>query len=231
MKAKIIILACSFLCATTFTSCDLNFLETILGNSTLTVSESSAPTFYADSTDVHFSSCINDWADLDSISSYMMIAAKIDLQSSDIIETPYMATAFNDTVPQSYTIECPLVLDSFVNFNVSKLLNAIEGHNLFVLAASDTCWYVGYNGTITFDQYPAVGLSMNCDFNNVQAYYITQSDIDYLEELIEAVKDGDITATETFRTLTVDNLFEHVTFNGAAMSRRCPVGSIIESIQ
>ncbi len=232
MKAKIIILACSLLGAISFTSCeDFGFLETILGSADLTVSESSAENFYTDSTAVHFSSCINDCINSDSLFSYMMLAASIDLQSNEVVETPYLAIAFSDTIPQTYAIECPLTIDSFATFNAGKLLNTIEGHNLFVVAASDTCWYVGYEGTAEFDVFPSTGLTMKASFDNVKAYYVTQSTVDYLADLVERVTDGDVNAITEFATLTLDNLFAHVTFNGTATSRRAPVAGMIESIE
>ncbi len=232
MKSKIIVLACSLLAAISFSSCeDFGFLETILGSSNLTVSESSAPTFYTDSTEVHFSSCINDCVDTDSLFSYMMIAAAIDLQSSEVVEAPYLAVAFRDTVPQTYTIECPLTIDSFATFNAGKLLNTIEGHNLFVMAASDTCWYVGYEGTAEFDAFPASGMTMDATFTNVKAYYVTQSTVEYLEDLVERMNNFEQDAIDEFSSLTLDNLFAHVTFNGSAHSRRAPLAGIVSSIE
>ncbi len=230
MRSKIILLACALLGGTAFTACE-GIFDDLIGHGEFTISETEGENFYADSTTIDFASSISDCMVDDSAATYSnILLAALNLQSSDIIEEPYIAASLTDTLLQSYTIDCHLDLQGFAEFDAGVLLNTVMGHNMFILAGADTCWYIGYDGTVEIEDFPNYGYLMKCKFSDVKAYYITESKINYLKDLQRAIANGDTEALATWNSITVEEFFSHATFNGYTKSRRFPVADIVKSL-
>lgn len=233
MKTKVYTLLCAITCMTLFASCDTNFLGDLLGHSSLTIHDPSSSTYYADSTKIEFSSSLTDCVTASDSASWSNLAlcANIDLTLSSTIDPPYLGIATTDTLCHSYTVNNAFYFNNITDFNPEMLLSTNTGKNVFLLAASDTCWYVGYAGTIAIDTFPAYGSLMEGTMNQVQARYITQSQLDYLEDLTTRAEQMDRAAITALAALDTNTYFKTVTFDGSFSSRRYTISTLVESLQ
>lgn len=223
----------AIVCLLVFSSCDTNFLTQLLGNASVTISDPTSSTYYGDSTKIEFSSSLTDIVAADSNVAWSNLAlcANIDLTTANAITPPYLGITTTDTACQSYAVVCPVSFDSLAGFNAEGLLSHSCGHNLFVLAASDTCWYLGRSGNIVISSFPAYGNLMEGTLNQVQAFYITQSKLDYLTDLTNRAGQMDTAAISALASLDTNTFFKTVTFNGSFSSRRSAISTLVQSLK
>lgn len=206
-------------CLFSLSSCDgIEFINSViedglLGNSTVFITSD------GDNVDtLAFTSSVSDdfSKTVDDITSVATIdlSANVDLTSNDLA-FPFMAFQFADTTTGTYTLDHLITIERLYHFNFDTLSNILagpSGTNLIVIAMSDTAWYISDAGTITVNTYPEVGFMMEGALNNVSAYYITQGDIDRLNDAIDN------------ETIVSPNDFIHpVTLNGSFSSRRAAI--------
>ena len=141
MKRKIYSLVGAIVCIAMFSACDPSWFGEILGSANLTVSNSSAETAYADSSDVKFSSSVVDYVQTGDTINNIFICANIDLMDANVVVEPYCGFQLTDTVCRTYPIALPLTLSDFNTFDAGQLLTALGDTNIFVMAASDSAWY------------------------------------------------------------------------------------------
>lgn len=233
MRKTFYSLVCAAACLLTLTSCDPTFLDELLGNATLTISDPTSSTYYADSTEISFSSSLTDRLTAEDSASWsnLALSANIDLTMSSSIAPPYLGIATTDTLCHSYAVTSPFYFSNLASFNADQLLSSTSSDNLFVLAASDTCWYIGYAGTITIDSFPAYGSLMQGTVSQVQARYITQSKLDYVTDLMDRAEQMDAEAITALAALDTNTYFQTVTFNGSFASRRYTINALVQSLQ
>lgn len=204
----------------------------LLGNVELTVS-STQPTFYDTQDTVKFSSSIGGEWIKEGNPNILALAANINLTEANVLPYPYLGVLVNDSAVGTYTVSDALVsLEDVINLNINELLTNSDGKNLFVIAATDTCWYLPKSGTINVTSMPKYGGEIAATFNNVQAYYITESMLDYVRDLFNQVATGDITAAQTLAQLQANptSIAPVVTFNGTMASRRITVSTLLNML-
>lgn len=215
---KLRMAACALACMMTLVACDP---ELISGTATLTVSNSSAATFYEDGAEVSLTSSVNDCylADSGKVNN-IILSANMDLANTNKVAEPYMGISLNDTAVQSYTINNVVTTDIIRSLTVSGILTQLSDANLLVVAPNDTCFYVSKAGSITLNEFPAYGSMVSGTCNNVTAYFITVSQV----EALRAMSDAEIA------NVNLDNYFATVTLNGEFNSRRLQVADLIEDM-
>lgn len=186
--------------------------------------------YYGDNDTIEFASTLCD--EMDTIVSVngeikeyvgtLDLFANIDLSADGAtLRYPFMGFQISDSTTGTYTMTDVLTPERLRNFKFDSIADIVfnpSGFNVMVIAVSDTSWYVTYGGTITITQYPALsGQKMKGTFNNVQAYYFTESDVEGVQEhLNDANFDLGVYFTKT------------ATINGEFKSKRWP--SIIKAI-
>lgn len=162
------------------------------------------------------SSVVDNFAIVDSATETSTIAtidfsAQVDLSKAELT-FPFMVYQVSDTTTGSYTINELLTVDRLRNFNFDTLASIIRspsGFNFVIIALSDTSWYISNSGAISISEYPAVGYTVKGTFNNVGAYYLSQSDIDRIND---AIDNGQM--------INTDDYLHQVTITGSFSSRR-----------
>ena len=206
-------------CLFSMASCDgVEFINSViedglLGNSTVYITNEAGDVdtlAFTSSVADDFSKTVNDITSVATID----LSANVDLTSNDLA-FPFMAFQFADTTTGSYALDHLLTVERLYHFNfdtLSSILAGPSGTNLIVIAMSDTAWYISDAGNINVSAYPAVGFMLEGTLNNVSAYYITQSNIDRLNQ---AIDNG---------TMVSPNEFIHpVTMSGNFSSRRAAI--------
>ena len=121
----------------------------------------------------------------------------------------------------SYNVDQVLTQELLYNFNfdtLAKIIRDPAGFNIVAIAVSDTAWYISNTGSIVLSNYPSVGHELEGSFNNVGAYYFTESDVDRLNEAIE-----------NGAAFNMADYFHPVTITGTFTSRRANlIHSLIE---
>lgn len=166
------------------------------------------------------SSVVDNFTIVDDASETSTIAtidfcAQVDL-SNAALAFPFMAFQVSDTATGSYTVNEFLTTERLRNFNFDTLASIIRspaGFNLVVIALSDTAWYISNSGAINISEFPAVGYTVKGTFNNVKAYYVTQSDIDRINDDM----------MNTGQMIDLDGYLPQVTLTGSFSSRRTTI--------
>ena len=221
MKKRIIFSALAA-CAILFSACDTTIIsdaidEGFLGDADVVITGGG---YYGNDT-VHFeSSIVNGFYLEDSMTSIVAtidFCANVDLVTAELA-FPFLGFQINDTTSGVYQMSEILTVDRLRNFNFDSLAILLRqpcSYNLMVIAVSDTSWYVSNSGSLTVNSYPIVGLMMEGSFVNVGAYYFTQSDVERLNDNMDA----ELTAG----TFDLTNYFHPVTINGTYSSRRTTI--------
>ena len=220
-------------CTTIFSSCSPEeILDKLFGEIQFTVSESTEETAYANNEIVKFKSSLTDMASLDSNSlNNIYIGATIELTQADAVIAPYCGFQLVDTVATRYPISLPISIEEFAQFNAENILTSMMDTNVFIMAVNDTSWYVGYDGTIIVEEYPNYGYLATGSFEDIKAFYITKTDVDYIKDLVNRSMEGDIEAIDLLATLTPNNIFPSITLNGSYSSRRANISGLLESLR
>ena len=235
MKNKLYSFVCALVCLTMFCSCDpTSVLDDLLGEMTLTVANcNSDKNPYRVGDTINFKSSIVDETDLisaDSINT-IFLGANIELSQAEVLTTPYCGFQLKDTIAKSYPITISIdSISDIANLKPDSLLTSIGNDNVFIMPVSDTAWFIGYDGTITLNDYPEYGHLAEGNFDSVKAYYITNYAINYITDLVNRAANLDMDATTELQSLTLETAFATVTFNGSFASRRANIATIIESL-
>ena len=156
-------------------------MEGLLGSATIVVDKDGVS-----DTTKYTSSIVDAFSKIDSLETEYKasvgLCANVNLTESNAsLQFPFMYFRLNDTVTGNYQFDTILSMDLLLNLNfetMSQILADPYGDNMILVAESDTAWYLSHAGSLTISQYPSVGHFVECSFNNVEAFYITQSGID-----------------------------------------------------
>lgn len=220
-----------------FTSCDpdemFDIVDEISGSVSLTITCPGVENTYTDGQIITFTSCVAD-AFMDSINQLhnVCLAANVSLADADLtIGAPYMGFQVNDSVAGTYQIENIITKENIINFTPVEFIDNKTGSNTFALVSTDTTCYIAKSGSINITAYNGYGQLVEGRLDNVVAYYITLSKVEYLANLYDAATSGDASAIATLATINLDTYFDQVTFNGNFSSRRMAVSRLLESLK
>lgn len=226
-----LIAGCSF-----FASCGLDeFFHEVVGNATLSVTESDNEDMFAKGSEISFSSCVTDMLlvnDTIKTPATIYLGAKINLlQAMGLTEPPYMVLKLQDTIPGIYSITNQITMENVMNINTEEILNNFADANIFALYSNDTVLCVAKSGEAEILTYEKAGKLCNTNLKNVVCYCITPSKVEYLKGLQDAAEDGDMAASQELNSVDFDTLFPTITLNGEVNGRRMIIYSLIESIK
>lgn len=201
----------------TLSSCGEDIINEIadelLGDSELVITDAVGGTYYSPDgpgiDTIKFSSSIMDAIvqipnEDDTVMANVGLCAQVDLTQNTNIDYPYLAIETNDTNVGVFPIYNALVADNLVGMNVIRMIRNLAGHSMVVLAVNDTSWYVATSGNINVTTFPGYGGICEGNFNNVQAYYFTQSTLDNIETILNG---SDELPAPYFRPVTLDGKF------------------------
>jgi len=235
MKKLLVSAIVAFAGMIAFSSCDpTELFNEISGDASVvvTVPTADSESIYTDGQTLSFTSCLTDFVVVDSASSLnnVFLAAYVNLMESSVLETPYMGWSLNDTLPGTYTLQCPINNENIFNINPNNLLTQEAGLNIFVIMASEEAYYLAKGGQISLTDYPGLGRCATGSFDNVQCYYITSAKVNHLKELYEAAEAGDLDAAQYLSTLDLDEYFETVAINGNFNGRRIAITELLNTM-
>ena len=240
MKKTIKALAIAAISTFALTACDgTEIIDEMFGNADIVITDPTGGSYYAPENagvdSVHFASGISDVifssfnpAELDStlidtvinIHSAATVAANIDFQNDNALTYPYLAVITNDSVAGNYNVTPILTQENLINFRFNHYIKNPTESNLVAIAVSDTSWYLSHSGVITIDAYPTYGHMTTGSFENITAYYFTQSMID---EMADRIRNNE--------TVNINDYLHAVTISGSFNCRRANVGSLLNSLQ
>ena len=228
MKKRLFFLAAAFAGIFSFVSCDGidlfddddNPLEGLLGSATIVVNKDGV-----NDTVKYKSSIVDAFSKIDSLENEKKatvgLCANVNLSESNAsLQFPFMYFRLEDTVTGNYQFDTVLSADLLLNLNFEAMSNILAdpyGGNMVVLAESDTAWYLSHAGSLTISKYPSVGHFVECTFNNVEAFYITQSGIDRFNT--------DLNNMDFSHANDLGYYFKNATISGNTSSRRTTIVS------
>lgn len=230
---KLLFSAMALFAAMSLVSCDPSeIVDSISGNVSLTISCEGVDNHYTDGQTIDFSSSVTDIITDSALAEMVFLGANINLTESNAsIAAPYLGFVVADTVIGTYQIDNVMTPENIATFAPQSLLTNLSGNNVFLLIASDTSFYLAKAGSITLSDYPSIVIEpANGTFNNVQCYYVTDSKMAYIKNLLNDANAGDPAAIATLATLNIDELFPTVTFNGTFSSRRMIVQTLLDNL-
>ena len=194
----------------TLASCEIDSVtdaitEGIFGSASVTINDNGS------TQELSYESSVVDCFIGENNVSTLSFSCNVDLSNSALV-FPFMAYQFSDTTTGTYTCTQILTEQFLRGFNFDTLASVIScasGVNIVAIAVSDTAWYISNGGTISVSDYPWYGGNVEGTFNNITAYYFTQSDIDRLN--------ADLDNGGTFN---LNAYGRQVTLNGTFASRR-----------
>lgn len=184
-------------------------LENSFGSVNLTVSGVVGDSPFAANDSVTFSACVNgivtdtvDFTGLDdSLTGFQgantfIMGANISLTDTtgagvDIANVyPIFGLKTCDTLGGSHPIHNPFQDTNLLlgGFSFGKMITQGSYENLMGMAMSDTSWYVGYDGSFFINSYPEPGKEMDADLRAVKVYYVTQSKLDRIGDLVRVIE-------------------------------------------
>jgi len=243
MKKTIKVLVLAAVSTLTFASCDelTEIASEMFGSADLIINDPTGGSYYAPDAagidTVHFEAGISDVifktfnpSELDStmtgidtvitIHSAATVAANIDFSNENTLTYPYMAILIADSVAGNYNITPILTEENMLDFRFNHYIKNPTESNLVAIAVSDTSWYLSHSGSITIAQYPAYGYMVSGSFNNVNAYYFTQSMIDEIADMIRNEE-----------TVDINTVLHPVVLSGSFECRRANVSQMLDSLQ
>jgi len=242
MKKTIKVLALAAISTLTFASCDelTEIASEMFGSADLIINDPTGGSYYAPDAagidTVHFEAGISDVifetfspSDLDSTIAYdsvitihsaATVAANIDFANESALTYPYMAILIADSVAGNYDITPILTQENMLDFRFTHYIKNPTESNLVAIAVSDTSWYLSHSGTITIEQYPTYGYMVSGSFNNVNAYYFTQS---MLDEIADMIRNNE--------TVDINTILHPVVLNGSFECRRANISQMLNSLQ
>lgn len=210
------------------TSCDgLNIngddiVDDLLGEATLIITHSDSEV--ADT--MNFTTSIIDvFKEPDTTASprraSVCINAKVDINTADL-DFPFLYFRLDDTTTSVYQMDTILTLPLLMNLNFDTIVSLLAdpyGGNMLLVAEGEDAWYMSFDGSVTVSEFPGIGHIVKGTFNNVRAFYVTQSAI---EQLNTDINNMDFSHANDF-----EYYFPIVTFSGDFSSRRT---SIVQSV-
>lgn len=184
-------------------------LENSFGSVNLAVSGVVGDSPFAANDSVNFTACVNgivtdtvDFTGLDdSLTGFQgantfIMGANISLTDTtgagvDIANVyPIFGLKTCDTLGGNHPIHNPFQDTNLLlgGFNFGKLITQGSYENLMGMAMSDTSWYVGYDGAFFINTYPEPGKEMDADLRAVKVYYVTQSKLDHIGDLVRVIE-------------------------------------------
>lgn len=226
-----------------FSSCDGiwgDIIDQLSGSVTLTIDDPSGTSYYAREAnqcvaDVTLDCCIGDvLSDTTNIS--LILGSNIDLTVAvKDVPYPFLGIKLADSVAGSYSINSVASNVTYGNLNIEHMVSSVDSNNnVFVLAISDTSWYIGESGTVQISEYPQRGYEIQGTISNVVAYYVTQHTVDtaiaFVDALTERAANADAEALAILQELKPDRFFPTVTISGNINSRRMRLNALAELI-
>ena len=217
---KVLFLGAAAALMMSLSSCDENFViggleEGLLGNASVVIDGEG---YYNGTDTVTFSSSLADIFGRETEDtihfSTLSLCANVDLANENL-SFPFLAYQLRDTTTGVYPMETILTTQRLRNFNFDSIVEVLmqpSGFNCVVIAVSDTAWYISNSGNLNVSDFPSVGHNLEGTFSNIGAYYFTISDVERINENMDA----EIAAG----TFSLDNYFHPVTINGQFSSRR-----------
>lgn len=233
MKKNILLAAIAAILLFAFSSCE-GFLEQILGSADIVLNDPQGGTFYAPDgpavDSLHFSSSVSDAiATSDTTSGYLTLGANIDLTQADVLAYPYLGVNVSDTLAGVHALDS-ITLETLYRLNVGNLLTSIANTNLVVLAVADTAWYVSCGGTVDVTTLGTYGHLTEGQLLDIQMFYLTQSGIDHISDLMDRAANLDPTAVAELANFNFNTFFPKVTLTGNYSSRRMNIGGLVSSL-
>ena len=250
MKKRFVLVATAVACMFGFSSCDGNILDIfedtdILGHITLyTSNPSNGEQAFNGGDTLRFASSMCN-VNVDSVAieageysgSYdihigtVMVGTTENLITGDVANITFPLCGINvrDTVTGTFPISCPITDFSFFEYldttNYSSLINTgltigNEMGNLFVVAVSEEAFYLGFSGNITISAYGREGALVQGAANNVDAIYVTTSQISQIANMSAAER----------AQVDLASYFPHLTFNGEFSSRRANIEAVMQAL-
>lgn len=245
MKKTLSVIAIALAMVFGFTACEDDL--GLLGSITLTSSDANGEQPYAsDQTfDFHSAICNVNFSDfhlvIDSLNVDTTITGNLGAVFVGLTENLLSASDFNnltfpmvginlrDTVVGEYAFGYPVnwqLVEMLETTNMNRLITdgiAVSGMlgNLFVVAVSETSFYLAVNGNINITSFGNNGELVNGSINNAQCIYVTREHLRNLMALTPEQRMSINFATE----------FPTITFNGSMESRRASIETVMQALE
>ncbi|MCR4659136.1 MAG: hypothetical protein K5650_02445 [Bacteroidales bacterium] len=226
-------------------------LDNSFGSVALKVSDPNGVSPFATKDSVLFSACVTgivtdttNMGDLtDSLEGYegftgnntFIMGANISLADSSIDLTnvyPIFGLKTNDTADGIHIISDPMKdTNMLMDFNFGKLITKGSTENLFGIAMSDVSWYVGASGEFDIKSYPDPGLLMKAELRNVKAYYITQTQLDSVDRILNRIKAAAPYETQYGYLLEMDSVARNIALAGMSPEERNAFEAALDVIE
>ena len=244
MKKTLSFIAVAMVLAFGFSACEEDL--GLLGRITLTTSNAIGDQAYANDQTIEFNSAICnanfsnvaihiDSLDIDTVLNgnlgAMFVGLTQNLLSADDFGTityPLCGINLRDTVAGTYTFSYDInwnLVEQISNTTINKMITdgmaqSNQMGNLFVVAASETAYYVAVGGNINISEFSGNGGLVKGTVNDVTCIYVTS---DHLETLMAMPA----SQRESINLLTE---FPLVTFNGSLESRRASIQTVMQAL-
>lgn len=242
MKKSFTTIALAVACMFGFSACDEADLEDILNSSnalghiTLTTADPSEGTqAYNGGENLNFKSAVCH-VFVDEHGVPIVDAGNIFVGTTESVVNENVTTTFPicglkvyGHEAGDYAITCPVqsfdFIDQISHMGIYRLMRfgivfANQPQNLFVLAASEDGYYIGYEGTIHVSQFGAEGELVEGTLDNVKALYITKQEFKAIANMEPGDRPQDLTTQ-----------FPHITFNGEISSRRVTTEQVVSALE
>lgn len=250
MKKRLTVIATAVACMFGFSACDGNFIDIlegtdILGHITLyTSNPTNGSQAYNGGDTLRFASAMCN-VNVDSVmieageysGNYdihigtVMVGTTDNLITNEVANITYPLCGINvrDTATGTYAISCPINDFGFFEYLDTTNYNSLittgltignEMGNLFVVAVSEEAFYLGFSGSLTISAYGREGSLVQGSANNVDAIYVTTSQISQIANMSEAER----------AQINLANYFPHLTFNGEFSCRRANIEAVMQAL-
>lgn len=245
MKKRVLAIAALVAFTFGFVACDGETNLDLVGHINLMATNpTGGEQAYADSTALNFGSAMCN-VNIDSVfieageysgtydihAGTVFVGTTQTLLSNDIanITFPLCGINLRDTIADTYEISCPIDDFSFFEYldttNVSSLITTglafgEDLGNLFAVAVSEDAYYIGYAGTITIYTYGPEYMRVVGHVNNVDAIYVTGSQIEAIAHMTEAER----------AAIDLATYFPHITFSGQISSMRANIELVMQAL-
>ncbi len=246
MKKRVMALATAVICAFGLASCDDESLNNLIeqsdlaGHVTLYVSNAQEGQMYQDGDSIRFKSAVSnvrfDTVFIDSshvgydltVGTLMVGTRDNAITHAEDLQPPFLGINLRDTNTGVHRISCPIDKIEFFRYlyesNIeSVILSGVDFGpiigNLFAVAYDEHCYYIGYSGAITINEF-GVQNSLVTGTVNVNAIFITDTE---LEELVNHEED--------YIGVDLSDHFPTVTFTGEISSRRADIAAVVNALE
>lgn len=235
MKKRLLVIATTVAFAFSFTACDEAGLEDIINNSdivghiTLYTSQAGGNQAYGNGDTLNFKSAVCN-VKLDTLGATIEAGTLLVGTTDNILTTeenanityPLVGINLRGDTTGRYTVSAPVdQLDFFRQLDssdvMSMLVNGVDlgdyVGNIFMVAASEHAYYIGYEGTVQITEFGNEGALVKGNVTNVKCIYVLESQLEQL-------------ANGTLSYGTLPTIF----FNGDVSSRRTNIEAVIAAL-